>query len=193
MKTQIIVLCGPSGVGKSTILNRVLPEFPGIGFVVSGTTREPRPGEVDGVDYFFYSRETFEHSVKHGGFLEHAEVFGNYYGTPLHAVADAIGDEEKVVLLDIDPQGVRQVLKHPMGTVLYVAILPPSVEELERRLRGRGTDDEETLQRRMGSVGAYQALVDEGIYDHTLLNDDLEMAVAGMRALLGGVLAGNAA
>jgi guanylate kinase len=184
MTCEIICLSGPSGVGKSTILNRVLPEFPHIVFSVSATTREPRPGEVHGVNYYFWSREKFELYIKAGAFLEYAEVFGNYYGTPLGPIEDQV-ETGKIVLLDIDPQGVRQIQAKNMSTVLYVAVLPPSREELERRLRGRSTENEETIQKRMATYDDYAEVTKD--FDHRLLNDDLEMAVVAMRSLLGGL------
>lgn len=147
------VVTGPSGVGKSVLIKRLMSDVPGrVGFSVSHTTRDPRPGEVDGVDYHFVTRRTMENAIAAGEFVEHAQVHGNLYGTSMSAV-QAVIQRGLVCLLDIDIQGaesVRQSRLHPRTS--YVFLAPPSLEELERRLRGRGTETEERIQLRLGNA-----------------------------------------
>lgn len=188
MHTKLIVICGPSGVGKSTILGRVLPEFPGMVFSVSHTTRERREGEAHGKDYHFTTPSEFMSGVQAGCFLEWAEVFGNYYGTRSDRLA-----EGKTTLLDIDPQGVRQVKNRAPQCgyeVTYIAIMPPGLSGhvLHDRLVARGTEDAATITRRVQGMDDYTKIVgEEGMFDHVLINDDLDAAVALMRAILGAV------
>ncbi|RUM88612.1 MAG: guanylate kinase, partial [Thermovibrio sp.] len=147
LKGLLIVISAPSGTGKTTLVHMLLKEFPDLEFSVSYTTRPPRPGEVDGRDYHFVDRKTFERMIEEGDFLEWAEVYGNLYGTSRTQVLKAL-NEGKDVILDIDTQGALQVKKNFPEAVL-IFILPPSLKELERRLRNRGTDDEETIERRL--------------------------------------------
>ncbi len=176
---QILVLCAPSGTGKSTLCKRLLAEFPGLTFSVSCTTRAPRGEEQDGVHYHFKTREEFIRLRDAGFFAEWAEVHGNFYGTPAGAVRDllAVGRD---VLFDIDVQGAAQ-LRRTFPDGLYVLLLPPSREELDRRLRGRGTDSEETIARRMANAVKEMGRADE--FAHWIVNGDLERAYAELRAV----------
>jgi guanylate kinase len=176
---QILVLCAPSGTGKSTLCTRLLAEFPGLTFSVSCTTRAPRGGERDGVDYHFKTREEFITLRDQGFFAEWAEVHGNFYGTPAGAVRDMLA-AGRDVLFDIDVQGAAQ-LRRTFPDGLYVLLLPPSREELDRRLRGRGTDSEETIARRMANAVKEMGRADE--FAHWIVNRDLEQAYGELRAV----------
>ena len=173
-KGKLYVLSGPSGVGKGTVISRLLESDPNIWKSVSATTRKPREGEVDGRDYFFVERKDFERTAEGGGFLEWAEYSGNLYGTPVASVQRQL-DEGKNVILEIEVQGAFQVRDAaPDAELIFIA--PPSVDELERRLRGRGTEDEETIRRRMET--ARMELSREMEYDYTFVNDDLDTVVS---------------
>src|SRR5262245_40185669 len=176
----MVVVSGPSGSGKSTICKRLLSD-PRVEFSVSATTRKPREGEVDGRDYHFLSREDFRRKVERGEFLEHAEVYGNMYGT-LRAPMEKVLAEGKIYLLEIDVQGANQLraLGEP-GT--YVFIAPPDFEELRRRLSSRGTESTEMLERRLHK--AEDEWRERVKYDHVVVNDDLERAVGEIRKLIG--------
>ncbi|MDO5484184.1 MAG: guanylate kinase [Desulfovibrionaceae bacterium] len=181
-----LVLSAPSGAGKTTLIKRLLEEFPHFGYSVSCTTRAPRPGEVDGKDYIFLQREEFERLRAEKHFAEWAEVHGNLYGTPL-APTRAMLQQGKDVLFDIDVQGAAQ-LKLSLEEARFVFILPPSLEELERRLRSRGQDDEATIERRLGN--ARQEMQEARWYDALVVNDDLDTAYDALRAVyLAGTLA----
>lgn len=175
---KLVVVSGPSGVGKSTI-NREAMRRTNAAFSVSVTTREPRAGEIDGADYFFVDRETFKQRIEQDAFLEWADVFGNYYGT-LAAPVEATLASGGLFVLEIDVQGAMQVhAKMPDAT--FVLVVPPSMEELKNRLIGRGTEDQESLQRRLGKSEAELKLSrDSGIYTHEVVNDDVETAVADL-------------
>ncbi|XP_023947653.1 guanylate kinase isoform X2 [Bicyclus anynana] len=143
-----LVLCGPSGSGKSTLLKRLLKEFPDkFGFSVSHTTRGPRPGETDGVHYHFTTVEEMKAAIDRGEFIENAIFSGNMYGTSKRAVED-VRRQEKICILDIDIEGVKQIKNTDLDPLL-VFVMPPSIKELERRLRGRNTEDEEALKKRL--------------------------------------------
>lgn len=150
MQAPPLVIAGPSGVGKGTLINMLLERYPQhFGFSVSHTTRAPRPGEVNGVHYNFVERSQFERELEQGLFLEHANVHTNMYGTSVRAV-EAVQAQGKICVLDIDIQGVKQVKQCSMCTVpRFLFVAPPSLEELERRLRGRGTETEEKIQVRV--------------------------------------------
>jgi guanylate kinase len=174
------VITGPSGVGKGTLVGRLLSRHPRIWLSVSATTRAPRPGEVEGQSYFFLSRERFEQQVADGGFLEWAEFAGNLYGTPRQPVEQHLA-AGRPVLLEIELEGARQV-RHSFPAGFQLLIQPPSLEELERRIRGRGTDAEEAIQRRLAL--ARVELAAEAEFDATLVNGDLDQALAELERLM---------
>ncbi len=178
----LLVLSAPSGAGKTTLVKSLLARDPGLRFSISYTTRPPRPGEMDGQDYCFVDRERFQKMVEAGEFLEHAEVFGNRYGTS-KAQVEALIAAGHDVLLEIDWQGARQIRANAPDC-RTVFIMPPSVAELQRRLRTRATDSDEVIRRRLG-----QALDDMGHwqeFDFLVVNDQLQQAVDGLVAILAG-------
>ncbi|MDN5293558.1 MAG: guanylate kinase [Eubacteriales bacterium] len=180
MEGLLIVVSGPSAAGKGTVCRELLNCQPDLVFSVSATTRPPRPGEVDGKNYYFISREEFERMVAAGEMLEWAEVYGNFYGTPRKAVVEWL-DQGRDVLLEIDIQGARQVRRQfPRG--VFIFLMPPSLAELERRIRERGTETEEAVQRRLASAAAEIAACRE--YDYVVVNDRVEDAVAKIRAII---------
>ena len=172
MGGRLIVVSGPSGSGKSSILRR-LAELVPFEFSVSATTRHPRPGETDGVDYTFLDTEAFETLILSGKLLEWAIYNKNYYGTPSEAIDKALEDDQKI-LLDIEIQGARQVRK-ARPDALMIFIEPPSMEELERRLRSRGDTSESDIRDRLAIVASQMEEAKE-LFDHTVVNDDLEQA-----------------
>ena len=180
-----LVLCGPSGSGKSTIMKKLTAEFPdAFGFSVSHTTRKPRPGEEDGVHYHFVERASMEAAIAAGDFIEHAEFSGNMYGTSKKAVSDVLA-ADKICILDIEMKGVKQIKALPEFRPLYVIMKPPSMEELERRLRDRGTESEESLAKRLAV--ARSEMEDPTIdahFDIVIVNDDLERAYQQLRAFV---------
>lgn len=175
----LFVFSGPSGVGKGTLKAKLFEEFAGrIAYSVSATTRGPREGEVDGKDYFFISRQEFERRVKNNEFLEHAEFAGNCYGTP-RAYVEKLLDSGMNVVLEIDVQGALQVMKS-MPECVSVFILPPSFEELEHRLRGRGTETEEKVRERLET--AKRELPYAPQYDYQIVNGgDIKAAYQSLR------------
>ena len=172
-KGAILVLSGPSGAGKSTIINAASDEIGEYYFSISTTTREPRVGEEDGKDYFFVTKESFEEDIKAGHFLEYAEVHGNYYGTSLKPVRKAL-DECKLVIFDIDVQGHRLVRAKMNDITSSAFITPPTLNELEKRLRARCTDDEGVIVKRLDN--AKKEIQAVGEYDFTIINDTVEAA-----------------
>lgn len=179
-KGLLIVLSGPSGSGKGTILHDVMEQETSVMLSVSATTRAPREGEQDGVNYFFLSKEQFEQLIADDGVLEHACYCGNYYGTPRKAVEDAM-QNGKDVILEIDVQGALQI-KKKFPECVTIFILPPSIEVLEKRLRGRQTEDEATVQKRLSK--AKEELLFAAQYDYVIVNGELEAAVEDMKAIL---------
>jgi len=177
----LFVLSSPSGAGKSTLSKMLLAGDDGISLSVSATTRPPRPGEVDGKDYQFVSVERFEQMVSAGDFLEWAHVFGNRYGTP-RAPVEALLAKGRDVLFDIDWQGAQQLHQAAGEDVARVFILPPSIEELERRLRARGTDSDAVIAARMDRARAEIGHWSE--YDYVLINRDVEACAADIRGIL---------
>ncbi|MDE7240899.1 guanylate kinase [Desulfovibrio sp.] len=173
-----LVLSAPSGAGKTTLIRRLRAEFPAIGYSVSCTTRAPREGEVDGRDYIFLSRAAFEERRAGGAFAEWAEVHGNLYGTPLAPVREMLA-QGRDALFDIDVQGAAQ-LKLNLEGACFIFILPPSMEELERRLRLRGQDDEAAIERRLAN--ARRELREAPWYDALVVNDNLDAAYDRLRA-----------
>jgi len=179
---SLLVLSAPSGAGKTTLVKALMQHDPSLRFSISYTTRPPRPGEIDGKDYCFVDREQFEQMIGAGEFLEHAEVFGNRYGTS-RAQVEALRNAGHDVLLEIDWQGARQIRANAPDCKT-VFILPPSVPELERRLRSRATDSEDVIRRRLG-----QALDDMSHwaeFGFVVVNERLETAVDGLVAILRG-------
>ena len=178
----LVILSSPSGAGKSTMAKRLMAWDPTLRFSVSATTRSPRPGEVEGRDYFFRSPEDFRALVAAGQMLEHAEVFGNFYGSP-RAPVEAAMAEGRDTLFDIDWQGGQQVRNSALGKdVVSIFILPPSMAELERRLRTRGQDSDEVIAGRMAkSEGEISHWAE---YDYVLVNDDADETEDRLRAIL---------
>ena len=191
LKSQVIT--GPSGVGKSTLIKKLMAEFPGqFGFSVSHTTREPRAGEEAGIDYHFVARDQMQRDIEAGLFVEHAEVHGNLYGTSIEAV-QAVTRQGKVCLLDIDVQGAESVRQSALaGTCSFVFFAPPTAAVLEQRLRGRGTETEEKIQKRLSNslkeLAIYEA--NPGAWDLTLqwYNEQVEDAYQEFRSFVAGQL-----
>lgn len=177
---SLIVLSGFSGAGKSTVINQVLSQRPEIYFSISFTTRQPRAGEVNGVNYNFVTREEFEARIERGEFLEYAQYNGNYYGTPLDPVEEHL-EQGHDVILEIELQGALQVKKRlPQAVTVFIA--PPSFEELERRLRGRGTETEEVIQKRLAIARQECASMDE--FRFIVVNDEVDAAADRLRAIM---------
>ena len=187
---MILILSGPSGSGKSSIYKLAIGDLGAIEFSVSCTTRQPRPGETDGVDYHFITREKFDELVAEHAFAEHAEVHGNCYGTLKSELLDRVRRGIDV-LLDIDVQGATQLRKLCESSCefrracVFIFIMPPSFEELERRLRARGTETEESILRRLANAKGEMEHASE--YDHVIVNDDLARAAAEFTALVRGL------
>ncbi len=177
----MLVLSSPSGTGKTTLAKRLLEVEENLELSVSATTRPARPGEVEGQDYFFQSEEEFVKIREEGGFLEWAQVFDNFYGTPRKFVSDAL-IEGRDILFDIDWQGSAQLTKSMHGDIVTIFILPPSADALEMRLKTRGQDSEEVVKRRMD--GATDEIRHYDEYDYIIINDDLELSLDQIRAIL---------
>lgn len=178
---RLFIFSAPSGAGKTTLLKRVMAELDNLAFSVSHTTRAPRAGEVDGVDYHFVSQERFAAMREQGAFLEWAEVHGNFYGTSREAVLAQLAQGVDVIL-DIDVQGAAIVRASQLIDGAFVFISPPSLAELERRLRGRKTDSDETIGLRLRNAAKEMRAAVE--YDYLLLNDQLEEAVTVLKAVV---------
>jgi guanylate kinase len=173
MSSAVLVLSGPSGAGKSTIINAASSEIGEYYFSVSTTTREPREGEVEGVDYYFVTKKEFEEGIKRGDFLEYAKVHDNYYGTSLKPVKEAL-NQGKLVIFDIDVQGHRLVREALGDRVVSAFITPPTLKELEKRLTSRASDLDEIVQKRLEN--AKEEIKAIGEYDFVIINDDIEVA-----------------
>ncbi|OVA10246.1 Guanylate kinase-like [Macleaya cordata] len=180
-----IVISGPSGVGKGTLISKLMKEFPStFGFSVSHTTRAPREKEKDGVHYHFTERSLMEKEIRDGKFLESASVHGNLYGTSIEAV-EVVSDAGKRCILDIDVQGARSVRASSLEAI-FIFICPPSFEELEKRLRARGTETEEQVQKRLRNAKSeLEEGKSSGLFDHILVNDDLDKCYESLKKLLG--------
>ena len=179
-KGLLIVISGASGTGKGTVCKELLARETGIAYSVSATSRAPREGEVDGREYYFRTREEFEQMIADGAFLEYADVYGNYYGTPLAPIEKrrAAGED---ILLEIDTQGALDVMDQcPDGTFIF--LLPPSLEELRRRITGRGTESEESLVRRLAA--ARDEILLGKRYRYAVLNDTVEAATDRIQTIL---------
>lgn len=179
-----IVVAGPSGVGKGTLIEKLRAEYPSLfGFSVSHTSRAPRPGEENGVHYHFSSAEKILEEVKQGKFIEHAEVHGRHYGTSIAAV-ESVREQGKICILDIDVQGCRSARAKNLNAK-YIFVAPPSIEELENRLRGRGTETEDAIKTRLGNAQKEIDAKDEpGLFDSVIVNDDLEKAYGEIKDLV---------
>ena len=177
----MLVLSSPSGAGKTTISRELLKDDPNLSMSVSATTRAPRPGEEDGKDYLFVSPEDFARLKAEDGFLEHATVFGNSYGTPRSPVEKAL-EQGLDVLFDVDWQGEQQLKDNAGENVVSIFILPPSHEELERRLRNRAQDSDEVVRSRMSK--AVDEMSHWAEYDYIVVNIDVGESVAGVKAIL---------
>lgn len=168
----LIIISGPSGVGKSTVLERVINKLSKVWFSISATTRSPRKGENDGIEYFFVSRDRFEEMISEGELLEYMEYAGNYYGTPKTPIEEHIKNGY-IVILDVDVRGKINIRKSYSGGI-SVFIAPPSMEELEMRLRSRGTESEEVIQKRLAA--AANELAHKDGYDHIVINSSVDEA-----------------
>ena len=179
-KGKTFIISGPSGVGKSTVLNALLKEYPDLYFSVAATTRGPREGEVDGIHYHFIAPEYFHQMIEEDAFLEYAEYVGNFYGTPQKFVDEAI-ESVRDVFLDIEIQGAQQICaKRPETVRIFSA--PPSWAELERRLTARGTDDVDKVQKRLLRAKVELKMADR--YDYFVINDTVESAVFQLKSIL---------
>ncbi|XP_026053988.1 guanylate kinase-like isoform X1 [Carassius auratus] len=176
-----VVMSGPSGAGKSTLLKKLLKEFDGVfGFSVSHTTRSPRPGEENGKDYHYVSREVMTAAIANDEFIENAEFSGNMYGTSKAAV-QAVQAKNKICILDIDMQGVKNIKRTDLNPI-YVSIQPPSMDILEKRLRDRKTESEESLQKRLHAAKVDMEISKEpGLFDVVIINDDLDAAYGKLK------------
>lgn len=178
----LIILSSPSGAGKSTLSKRLREWDPTIEFSVSATTRAPRSGEEDGVDYHFLTEEAFKETVAKDGMLEHAHVFGNFYGSPKAPVQKAI-DNGADVLFDVDWQGAQQISRSSLQDhVLSIFVLPPSIKELRRRLESRGQDAAEVIQKRMSK--SWDEISHWDGYNYVLINDDLDTTFERLKAII---------
>ena len=180
-KGNLFIISDPSGTGKTTILKRVISELKSIVFSVSHTTRGPRIGEKEGVDYFFVEKDTFETMQKQGLFFEWAEVHTNLYGTSSHAVKE-LTEQGKDVILDIDVQGARQVMDKVREKVFFVFIAPPSLQELEKRLANRGTESESVISTRLKN--AHDEMKSLEHYDYVIVNEQVDRAVEVLKSII---------
>lgn len=176
----LIVISGPSGSGKGTICKRLVEEMKDIKVSISATTRKPRVGEIEGVNYFFLDKDNFLNKISNNEFIEYAQVYGNYYGTLKSEVLKEL-ENGKDIILEIDIQGALKVKKnYPNG--VFIFILPPSIEELKSRIEGRGTDSKEVILKRMECV--YDELNYAFQYDYVVLNDEVEIAVNKIKNII---------
>lgn len=180
MRGLLIVVSGASGTGKGTVCKKILDESPQIAYSISATTRAPRAGEVDGKEYYFLTRDEFQTWIADGKFLEYAEVYGNFYGTPLNKIEERLSRGEDI-LLEIDVQGALNVKrKCPDG--IFIFLLPPSLDELKRRIEGRGTETPESLSRRLKNAVAE---IKTGLeYDYVVVNDSVDVAAAQIKTII---------
>ena len=181
MKGQILIISGPSGSGKSTLLSRLLKEENDLYFSISSTTRAPRQGETDGVNYYFINKDEFKKGIDAGEFLEWAFVHGNYYGTSLKPVLKAL-EEGKIAIFDIDVQGFNIAKSKFAQNITSVFITTASKNELKSRLQNRGTDSAQTIEKRLiNAVGEMEHILE---YDYFLINDDLQKCYENLRGIL---------
>lgn len=179
-----VVLSGPSGAGKSTLIKKLFKDYENVfGFSVSHTTRQPRPGEVNGKDYHFVTREEMKKEIDAGEFIEHAEFSGNMYGTSKAAV-QAVQAQNQICVLDVDIQGVKNIKRTDLNPI-YISVQPPSMDVLEKRLRDRQTETEESLLKRLSAARIDLELSKEpGLFDLVIVNDDLEKAYSELKEVL---------
>lgn len=176
----LLIVSSPSGAGKTTLCNRLLREFKRVSFSISHTTRTPRPNEVNGKDYHFVDLDTFEQMIESNRFIEWAHVHGNRYGTA-HSELTRAAEADADLIFDVDFQGARQIKgEYPHAAAVFV--LPPSIEELHRRLRSRGTETEASLERRFKA--ALDEIGNHGLFDYIIVNDDLDAAYDHLRSIL---------
>lgn len=176
----LIVLSGPAGVGKGTVCTALRKKMPELVYSVSATTRQPRPGEIDGVNYFFKSKEQFLQLIEEDAMLEHAEYVGNYYGTPRSFVEETLASGKNVIL-EIEVQGAVKV-KEKFPEAVMVFLLPPSLDELKARITGRGTETMDTINTRMNVATQEMSLL--GHYDYAVTNDEIELACDKIRSII---------
>ncbi len=180
MRGQILLLSGPSGSGKSTVLSRLFAEFSNVYFSISSTTRSPRAGEKDGVNYHFISLEEFEKDIKDGLFLEWARVHGNYYGTSLKPVLEALNND-KIVVFDIDVQGYFLAQKKYAKQITSVFLTTKNATQLENRLKNRASETQESIKERLKNASKEMEYIDK--YDYIIINDDVNKAYDELRAI----------
>lgn len=185
MSEKMIVICAPSGTGKSTLLSRLKTDIPDLVWSVSCTTRAIRKGEMHGKDYFFIKKETFENQIADGEFIEWAQVHSNYYGTSKRFVTEGIEKKWKM-LFDLDVQGADAMKKIYGDEAKIIFIEPPSIEELERRLRARGTDSDHVIKERIAN--ARNELLRKHDFDFIVLNDDVKKAYDSLKRIVQGIL-----
>ncbi|XP_032381173.1 guanylate kinase 1b isoform X2 [Etheostoma spectabile] len=179
-----VVLSGPSGAGKSTLMKRLMKDHEDVfGFSVSHTTRNPRPGEENGKDYHFTTKDAMQEGIDNGDYIESAEFSGNLYGTSKAAIED-VQAKNLICILDVDIQGVKRIKETDLNPI-YISIQPPSIEILEKRLRDRQTETEESLQKRLEAARIDMELSNEpGVFDVVIINDDLERAYEELKVIL---------
>ena len=179
-KGLLIVISGASGTGKGTVCKKILSDLPEVAYSISATTRTPRPGEVDGREYYFLSKDEFQTWIAEEKFLEYANVYGNFYGTPINKIEERLNRGEDIIL-EIDVQGALSVKrKCPEG--VYIFLLPPSLEELKNRIEGRGTETPDSLERRLANAVAEIQIGRE--YNYVVVNDTIDNASAQIKAIL---------
>ena len=177
----LLIISSPSGAGKTTLTRDLLDYFGDFTFSVSHTTRKPRANERDGKDYYFVDRERFDELVRKDAFIEWAEVHSNHYGTSIAEIERARSEDRHGIVFDVDYQGARQI-RAVCADAVSVFVLPPSMEELKRRLRGRASDDEATIERRFNNARA--EIEHYGLFDYVLVNDDLENTKLKLRSIV---------
>ena len=180
MSAQIFVISGPSGVGKSTIIDNLRKEMPDLAYSVSHTSRPKREGEIDGVHYNFITRKRFREMIERGEFVEWAEVYGEFYGTSHKSIRENL-KEHKDVILDIDPVGARNI-KNSYRNCSLIFIVPPSMEELEKRIRKRGTEEEDELKKRLQN--AIDEIKESSWYDFIVINENVKDAVMSLKSII---------